>query len=272
MESDELILVSHKGVCNIKQPPHHSCFLQQNSASVVFLSFHSSLKLFLDRFVLGCFLGVHFVLPSGIMADQRSELSGMVTSSERPREIADVQELEMSLADTTPHDTLEFEAKKNLLNYWKAYFCGQYRHDYERLYIALQRSGQLRDLLAIEPFMRGNRWPLQPRESDLVGDFINDAKEAKDILDGLVDIINREQPGLAIKEADVKSVTRAVSKAEQDPDGLRAISDFARTSIIGATPEAVKKVHDWFRGAHHRQVILLISVTHVVRTPCTWHP
>lgn len=197
------------------------------------------------------------------MADHRLERSSTVTPSERPRAIVNVQELEESLKDTISHDTLEFEAKKNLLNYWKTYFVGQYRHDYERLYIELQRSGELRDLVAIENFMRDKQWPLQRRESDLVGDYIKDAKAAKNILDGLVAIINKEQPGLEIQQAPVKSEERAVSKAERD--GLRAIYDFARTSIIGATPDAVKKVYKWFRETHHRQVTLRI-VTHVVRT------
>lgn len=192
------------------------------------------------------------------MADARSERSGTVTTFKRPRDIVDVQAFETSLAETTPHDSLEFEAKKNLLYYWKTYFVGQYRHEYERLYIELERAGQLRDLLAIERFMRDDQWPLQQRESDLVGDYIKDAKDAKAILDSLVAIINEEQPGLEIQEADVKSASRAMVKAKQDPDGLRAVSDFSRTSTICATPDAVKHVHDWFRKSDHHQVSLRI--------------
>lgn len=178
------------------------------------------------------------------MTIERSEAQ----SIERPRNIVHVQQLEESLAVTSSSsDPIQLEAKQNLLNYWKVYFVGQYRHAYEHLYIGLQRSGQISELLALESFRRdGRQQPLQRRESDLVGDFIGDAKEAKHVLDGLVASIVEEQPELEIQAGPVKNEKRAMLKAKENPDGLRALTDYARTSVICSTAHDLKKVHDWF--------------------------
>lgn len=111
----------------------------------------------------------------------------------------------------------------------------------------LQRSGQIRELLALESFRRdGRQQPLQQRESDLVGDFIGDAEEAKSVLDGLVASIVEEQPELEVQAGPIKNEKRATLKAKENPDGLRALTDYARTSVICSTAHDVKKVHDCF--------------------------
>lgn len=192
-------------------------------------------------------------LSPGTMGDIPSELKEPAEVVARPHRIADVLQLEESLASALAGDTLKIEAQKNLLNYWKTYFVGQYRYAYEYMYIGLEQS-HLSQLLSLSSFSRAGGKPLQQRASGGVHDYIDDAVEAKRVLDGLVTDIQHERAGLVVQTADVKSATRAETKGKEDPDGLRALTDFARTSIIAPTADDLKYAHDWFVQGQHHQV------------------
>lgn len=164
--------------------------------------------------------------------------------------IQQLVELEKGLAGDPP--SLDRDAKVNLLKYLQVRRVNEYQTEYDRLYFALNRGGELE--LLRNNIAAGRYKPLQqPKKAALLQEYLADAREAQRCLEELAEeVVSACDGGCESRYNGMKSPESIMRKADKFCGGnLGKIADIARVALVCETPRELERSYAIITACFH---------------------